>query len=89
MNVLTEDIKRDAGELRASMIVFCSDTRQNGIVVVKCRGVRQQTDSIQIVTEAVRFRVVPKIDACWIPCVSRKMLRTTMLTRRSFVEFIG
>ena len=61
------------------MIVFCSDTRQNGIVVVKCRGVRQHTDSIQIVTEAVRFRVVPKIDACWISCVSRKMLRTTML----------
>ena len=61
------------------MIVFCSDTRQNGIVVVKCRGVRQHTDSIQIVTEAVRFRVIPKTDTCWISCVSRKMLRTTML----------
>ena len=59
--------------------MFCSNTRQNGIVVVKCRGVRQHTDSIQIVTEGVRFRVVPKIDACWISCVSRKMLRTTML----------
>ena len=52
--------------------MFCSDTRQNGIVVVKCRGVRQYTDSIPIVTKAVRFRVVPKINACWISCVSRK-----------------
>ena len=59
--------------------MFCSDTRQNGIVVVKCRGVRQHTDSIQIVTEGVRFRVVPKTDACWISCVSRKKFHTIVL----------
>ena len=61
------------------MIMFCSNTRQNSIVVVKCRGVRQHTDSIQIVTEAIRFRVVPKIDAYSISYISRKMFRTIML----------
>ena len=61
------------------MIVFCSDTRQNGIVVVKIRGVRQHTDSIQIVMEAVRFRVIPKRDACWISCVFMKLLHHIML----------
>ena len=61
------------------MIMFCSDTRQNSIVVVKCRGVRQHTDSIQIVMEAIRFRVVPKIDAYSISYISRKMFRTIML----------
>ena len=59
--------------------MFCSDTRQNSTVVVKCRGVRQHTDSIQIVTEAVRFSVVPKTDACWTSCVSRKKFHTTVL----------
>ena len=61
------------------MIMFCSDTRHNSIVVVKCRGVRQHTDSIQIFTEAIRFRVVPKIDAYSISYISRKMFRTIML----------
>lgn len=51
------------------MIVFCSDTCHNSTIVVKCRGVRQYTDSISIVTKAARYRVVPKIDACWISCV--------------------
>ena len=61
------------------MIVFCSDTRQNGIVVVKIRGVRKYIDSICIVTEAVVFRFVSKRDAFWISCVFIKMLRHIML----------